>query len=241
MVNRFAGFSVAGRVKSTGAKKEYVRRALVFVWVCAVLAGLEARAQFPYKVYSNYCVTIVGYRGPGGAVNIPATIDDTVGGLYLVTAIGDRAFESQATITSITIPNSISNIGSSAFFRCTGLSTITLPDSILSIGSGAFSGCTGFTSISIPASVRVLSGSAFSYCRNLTNIDVDPLNPVYTSVDGAVFGEKLETLVRVPPASTGSYEIPNGVITIGDNAFNGCALTNIIIPGSVTSIGVEAF
>ena len=35
-----------------------------------------------------------------------------------VTSIGDRAFYSCRSLTSVTIPNSVTSIGNSAFFRC---------------------------------------------------------------------------------------------------------------------------
>ena len=50
-------------------------------------------------------------------------------------------------MTSITIPDSVTNIGESAFEKCTGLTSITIPDSVTSIGDDVFYGCTGLTSI----------------------------------------------------------------------------------------------
>ena len=90
-------------------------------------------------------VTITRYRGIGGDVVIPDTIDGRP-----VTAIGDFAFDSCTGLTSITLGNSITTIGSWAFSGCTGLASITfgnsltsisLPNSIYHIGYGAFQDC----------------------------------------------------------------------------------------------------
>ena len=55
---------------------------------------------------SGSTITITGYTGPGGEVIIPATID----GLPVI-SIGNWAFESLTSLTSVTIPNSVTIIG----------------------------------------------------------------------------------------------------------------------------------
>ncbi len=55
-----------------------------------------------------------------------------------------------------------------AFFSCTSLTSITIPDSVTSIGGSAFSDCNSLTSITIPNSVTNIGGNAFYNCDNLT-------------------------------------------------------------------------
>ena len=64
--------------------------------------------------------------------------------------IPEGAFSGCMNLTSITIPDTITNIGKRAFSGCNGLTTITIPDRVISIGEYAFSGCKGITSIIIP-------------------------------------------------------------------------------------------
>jgi hypothetical protein len=101
--------------------------------------------------------TITGYTGPGGAVNIPETINGVA-----VTGIGHRAFGSNRNITSVIMPNSVTSIGSMAFEHCTGLTSVIIPDGVGSIGGSAFQGCTGLTSITIPENFRAISSGVFA-------------------------------------------------------------------------------
>ncbi|MBQ2939849.1 MAG: leucine-rich repeat protein, partial [Clostridia bacterium] len=58
-----------------------------------------------------------------GAITIPATL-----GGYPVTSIGNMAFVLRRDLTSITIPDSVTNIGKSAFYGCTGLTSIMVDE-----------------------------------------------------------------------------------------------------------------
>ena len=89
-----------------------------------------------------------------------------------VTSIGDEAFTGCRGLTSITIPASVTNIGSSAFYRCTSLASVTFEgdSQLTSIGSSAFYECTGLTSITIPSSVTSIGDEAFAACYKLVEV-----------------------------------------------------------------------
>ena len=144
--------------------------------------------------------------------------------------INELAFSGRASLTSITISASVTNIGGSAFSGCTGLTSITIPDGVTNIGESVFSGCTGLTSITIPDSVTSIGGYAFSGCTGLTSITIP--DSVINIGESAFSG----------CASLTAVTIPDSVTSIGGYAFSGCAgLTSITIPRSVTSIGKQAF
>ena len=142
-----------------------------------------------------------------------------------VTVTGDNilygAFYNCSMLTNITIQDGITTIGSNAFYYCCDLTSVTVPDGITSIEDRAFDGCTGLTSAYISdlaAWCEISFGDAYS-------------NPLFYADNLYLNGELVTDLA-----------IPNGVTSIGNCAFNGCAgLTSVTIPDSVTSIGSSAF
>ena len=161
------------------------------------------------------------------------------------------------------IPNSVTSIGNYAFYSCTSLTSVEIPNSVTSIGHSAFESCHALTSIEIPNSVTSIGTNPFKGCRGLEQIVVASDNAYYdsrescnaiinTSINALITGCK-NTVIPNPVTSISSYafydcigltsvEIPNSVTSIGDYAFFGCTgLTSLELPNSMTSIGSSAF
>ena len=120
-------------------------------------------------------------------------------------------------------------IGFGMFAYCYGLTSITIPNSVTEIGDLAFFVCTGLTSVTIGNSVTSIGNSAFSTCSRLKGFIVAPDNNKYSSLDGVLFNKDKTTLVLYPQAKDGtSYTIPNSVTEIEWGAFYDCTgLTEI--------------
>jgi uncharacterized repeat protein (TIGR02543 family) len=176
---------------------------------------------------------------------------------------------------SYVIPDGVTSIESNAFVRCSSLTSISIPDSVTSLGNTTvpFADCSSLTEINvasgnanyasddgvlfdknkrtliacpdgkagsyvIPNSVTRIEYSAFYNCISLTEINVASGNANYVSDDGVLFDKDKKVLIAYPGGKAGSYVIPDGVIYIESGAFQVCSrLTSINIPNSVTSLG----
>lgn len=154
--------------------------------------------------------------------------------------IGDNAFSNNTALANITIPDSVTSIGNNAFYFCSSLTDIRIPNSVISIGDSAFGHCRGLTSITIPDSVVYVGSNPFESVS--VSIDVSPNHSTLSVIDDVLFEKESGRLIAYPYGSTASdYQIPQGILEIGDNAFHFSQLTKIVIPDSVTSIEKSAF
>ena len=158
-----------------------------------------------------------------------------------VTKIGYAAFEGCTGLKSITIPNSVKIIDRGAFYNCSGLTSVTIGNSVTSIGVSAFYGCSGLTSITIPNSVTSIGKDAFSGCGNLSSINITDL-AAWCERDFASNPLSYANHLYLNGKEVTNLVIPNGVKKISQSAFAGCSgLTSVTIPESVTSISYGAF
>ena len=205
--------------------------ALALCVICFVLCPTEAQAastsDLTFALNSDgqsYSVTDCDVYA-SGMLTIPATYNGKP-----VTSIGDYAFDGCASLTSISIPDSITSIGERAFSGCSSLTSIIIPDSVTCIGSYAFEGCSSLTEITIPDGVTGVGRYTFSDCSSLTNV----------TIPDSVIG--IGNYAFYNCSSLPSITIPDSVTHIAAYAFEGCSsLAEITIPDSVTDIGKHAF
>ncbi len=166
-----------------------------------------------------------------------------------------------AGLTSYTIPSDVSSIGNYAFWYCSSLSSITIPDSITRIGySNPFVGCSslttfngkyassdnrcliedgcyltsfapaGLTSYTIPDDVTMIGYYAFYDCDSLNSVTIPDS---VTSIRGMVFYE-CDSLTNVT--------IPDSVVSMEDQVFMYCrSLSSITLPANISSLGNNVF
>ena len=165
---------------------------------------------------ANTVEIIYGYVK--GALNIPATVT-YAGTKYKVTSIGAEAFY-EADITSLTIPDGITDIKYSAFARCMEL-----------------------TEVNISKSVTNMEGLVFYYCEALRRINVDAANTVYSSENGVLFNKNKTTLLQYPIGrQETTYTVPSSVTTIASQSFSTCTtLKELTLSKNVSSIEACAF
>jgi len=184
------------------------------------ISGGDSAKDFEYYENSN-SITITKYKGAGGNVTIPSKINGKP-----VTSLNDwgtGAFENCTSVTSVTIPNSVTDIGG-AFENCINLTSVIIGSSVTNM-TNAFLGCRSLTSVTIPNSVTIIGVGTFENCTSLTNVTIP--NSV-TYIADSTFRNCI---------SLTSITIPNGVTNIeGYWAFDGCtSLTSVTFQGTITS------
>ena len=86
-----------------------------------------------------------------------------------------RSFCNCDSLSSATIPNTITFIGGHTFHYFSSLAAIVTPDSITSIGSRDFRWCVSLTSVVIPDSVVFIGKSPFSVCPTLEPLAMESI------------------------------------------------------------------
>ena len=181
--------------------------------------------------------TIKKYNGNDAVVNIPSEINGTP-----VTTIGNAAFR-DSSVTSVTIPASVTEIGANAFAGCTNLTSVTYGGdwSNLTIQSG--------NPAVEDAAKDAANEQLFDFEFILNNTAVVVISYKGTAADVTIPSRyKGKPVTVIDPvafynnSAVTSVTIPDSVTAIPDYAFGFCSqLTNISIPNSVTFIGFSAF
>ena len=261
---RFVGwYGLSGELITTNAtftmSMPYFDYTLIAVWG-SMDTLWDSQKLFYNKVAEGYVVK--RYKGDSTSVTIPSTFKQEP-----VVAIANYCFANCQSLTSITIPDSVTSIGDSAFKGCTSLTkvNVTSIEKWLLISFSNVSSNPLFyahnmylndelvAEIVIPNSLTSIGQYAFDGCTSLTNITIP--DSVTSIGDSAFEGCTSLTSITIPDSVTSigycafcgctrltNITLPDSLTSIGDDVFVDCTnLTSITIPNSVTSIGYCAF
>ena len=219
------------------------------------LSDTEDSFRFFWDGEAGY---LVAYLGDETELTLPDSFTAHDGTVVSEYQINDYAFRDCTSLTSVTIPDSVTSIGDYAFQDCTAEIIWGGTPTITEIGGDAFTGYAG-TSITIPNSVTSIGESAFSYCRGLTSITIpDSVTSIgygafwgcnslkYNQYGNALYLGNDENpyvvLIKAKDKLITSVDIYDSTRVIYQSAFEDCtSLTSVTIPDSVTSIGSYAF
>ena len=178
-------------------------------------ADTSADGKYEYLI-SGGKATLVEYKRKSdtGTFTVPSTI-----GGYPVTNIEDVCF-SQCSLTSVTVPNSVTRVGDIAFEKCAKLTTVNL-------GSG----------------LKEFGTNVFSETPRLASINVSAANPYFKSVNGVLYSKDGTIIYSYPVAKTDtSFTVPNSVKSIEHYAFDGALnLKTLTVGTGMVAISDLAF
>lgn len=156
--------------------------------------------------------------------------------------VGKYFFENCEQMISIKLPSSAVKIEGGAFSGCKSLKKLDIPVSCVEVESMIVSSCDNLEEVNLSDAVQIFPGLAVYSSKNLMKINASEGNQYFKSVGGVLFSKDGKILVRYPMGKQDvNYTIPEGVVTIGKDAFDNAKIVSITIPGTVTSIESSAF
>lgn len=173
--------------------------------------------------------SVLGYTKDSESVKIPASIviDDEE---YMVTEIGDQAFENCYTLKEIELPSTLQTIRYMAFGHCGSLIRISMPESVTTIENWAFEACTSLKEVEFSPSLKFIGYHAFDNCTAIEEITLpDSL-------------EEISTYAFNECEALSSVVLPKGIQAINQSTFFECkALTYIPLPEGLLKLDHGAF
>lgn len=208
-------------------------------------------------------VTITDYTGTREHVLIPSEIDGQP-----VTALADKAFY-EKHVTTVVVPDSVTEIGDLCFSGDNYLVSLTLPDGLAELPYGALESCMRLYDFDLPQGLKKISASALQYNYYLTHLtlpssltEIEQLNfiglyglqSLTLAEDNAAFkldetngllmtadGTRLlHCFSDIVPAE--EIILPEGLKTVDPFAFHyDYDVKRIVLPEGVETIGAMAF
>lgn len=160
--------------------------------------------------------------------------------------IGNYAFRDCITPTAVTLDSHVDYVGDNAFEGCTSVKVADINAD--EIGDYAFEGCTSLEEINIYSNVQSIGDDVFTGCSSIKKLYYNSSVPVKDSAWGIIeeveIGNNTSAIgddAFYQYSTLTSVTMSYGMTSIGAAAFEGCGITDISIPNSVTEIGSGAF
>ena len=168
--------------------------------------------------------------------------DTTINAVTKDNIVGKYFFENCKQMISIKLPSNAVKIEGGAFSGCKSLKKLDIPASCVEVESMIVSRCDNLEEVNLSDAVQKFPGLAVYSSNNLMRINTSDNNQYFKSVDGVLFTKDGKTIVRYPMGKDDvAYSIPDGVLTIGEEAFDYAKIANVTIPNTVLTIESYAF
>ncbi|MBQ8511201.1 MAG: leucine-rich repeat protein, partial [Clostridia bacterium] len=151
-------------------------------------------------------------------------------------------YDYRASVRQIVVEDGITLIGYETFTDMSGLTEAQLPETLTTIKDNGFRS-TSLPMLNIPASLTDIYSGAFGSMYNLAEIKVEEGNTAFmVGEDGVLYSADGTRLFLYPAAREAEvFEVPDGVVSIEAQAFQNARVPEIILPGTLETIGWAAF
>lgn len=185
-------------------------------------------------------VTITDYIGTSEHVLIPDAID----GLP-VTALGHRAFY-EKTVTTVVVPDSVTEIGEACFSGDNYLVSLTLPDGLAELPPIALESCYSLMDFELPKGLKTIGAGALQAIFYLTHLTI-PAGVTDIEQMNFLMMHGLEEVSVAEGSTSFTYDAENGLLMTADKArllhcfFHLAPQKEIILPEGMKTIDPFAF
>lgn len=168
-----------------------------------------------------------------------------------VPVLGKSSLAVMNGLTSITLPDTVTELGSEAFYQCRKLEALVIPSSVTAISSSALRACPSLRRLSLPNSLTDWNATSSQFYEDYALESVAFPEGTLSVGQGCFNNCYGLRRVAIPEGVTSigtsaffncyaltEVALPEGLLTVGGSAFKGCAsLRRLSFPDSVTSIG----
>lgn len=172
-----------------------------------------------YKPQYDDAYALQSYpAGRQGAYTIPSSVNGKE-----IDQVWTSGFEGAASLTDISIPDSIGRLGTAAFEN-TGLTHVTIPDTVQQVDPAVFQNCTELVSVKLPAGLAEIDQYMFANCISLQHVDMpDSIT-------------KINIYAFHNCTSLTSLALPKNLSSLSVGCFDKCInLQYVVVPTSVIS------
>lgn len=196
-------------------------------------------SDFAYTT-ENGEVTITDYTGTREHVLIPSEI-----GGFPVTALADKAFY-EKHVTTVVVPDSVTEIGDLCFSGDNYLVSLTLPDGLAELSYGALESCYSLMDFELPKGLKTIGEGALQSIFYLTHLTI-PAGVTDIEQMNFLMMHGLEEVSVAEGSTSFTYDAENGLLMTADKArllhcfFHLAPQKEIILPEGMKTIDPFAF
>lgn len=178
-----------------------------------------------------------------------ADLSDSLEYLYVASNVGvmpysqaevyaesEGLFRFHTALKGVIIVEGVYEISDYCFRDCSNLEYVYMANTVDTIRRSAFKNCTSLKTIYIPAGTATIEDYAFNGAANLTDIVVDPDNPNYSVIDGALYNKDGSALVFMTAADV--WTVPESLPAVTEESMKFFSEANTVrIPGKFSGVG----